>query len=132
MIKQFVLLTITFFSMVIIGSGMSNHGYSQQNPTQPNPCITIENNKTSVAGPSPSPSVVQPMTKEMGKGISNLTDLNKSLGSNSEILSNNSNIDSDNSTLSKGLEKSQLGNEIPGNQGTIMEGGILSNISKRC
>jgi hypothetical protein len=48
---------------------------------------------------------------------------------NTKVLMNATNIGNSNSTLFKGMEKSQLGNEIPGNQGTTFEGQQLSNLS---
>ncbi len=109
----------------------NNYIDAQQNQSAPNPCITIENNKTSVAGPSPSPNVIGSISNESAQGFSNLTDVEKATGSNKEIFANNTDIDSDISTT-QGMEKSQLGNALPGQQGTILEGGILQNLTKDC
>ena len=92
-------------------------------------CISFENNETSVAGPSPSPKVIKPI--ETGS-ISNITELEKLTGDNRAIIFNNTDISNPILTLARGLEKSQTGDLIPGEQGTIFEGQILQNITNVC
>ncbi len=94
-------------------------------------CITIEDNQTSVAGPSPSPNVIPQLDREVAQGISNISDIEKATGSNKQIFANNTDIDSDVTTL-QGLEKSQLGNVVPGEQGMILEGEIIKNATHQC
>jgi hypothetical protein len=48
-------------------------------------------------------------------------------GNNTQIIMKNKNIANPNATTLKGMEKSQLGNVIPGKQGTTFEGQQLGN-----
>lgn len=120
-------------TLIIVSSLVSIDSYShaQQNQSAPNPCITIEDNGTSVAGPSPSLNTIHPISNETSRGFSNVTDVETATGSNKEIFANNTDIDSD-ITTGQGMEKSQLGNAIPGQQGTILEGGIMNNLTSGC
>jgi hypothetical protein len=68
-------------------------------------CISIEGNTTSVAGPSPSENVISGATKEMAAGFSNITDAEKSTGSNRAIFLNNTDIGNPGLMLAEGLEK---------------------------
>lgn len=70
------------------------------------------------------PNKTKPETEKTIPKIANL-----SPGNNTKILTKDKNIGNPNSTLLKGMEKSQLGNVIPGNQGTTFEGQQLANLS---
>ncbi|MGD9671856.1 MAG: hypothetical protein AB7U98_00080 [Candidatus Nitrosocosmicus sp.] len=94
-------------------------------------CITIEDNQTSVAGPSPSPEVIPQLDPEVARGISNISDIENATGSNKQIFANNTDIDSNVTTL-QGMEKSQLGNAITGQQDVILEGDIIRNATHQC
>jgi hypothetical protein len=94
-------------------------------------CISFERNATSVAGPSPSPEVIQPLETGTG-GIANITELEKLTGNNRAIILNSTDISNPKLTLAKGLEKSQTGELIAGEQGTIFEGQILQNVTNVC
>lgn len=96
-------------------------------------CISLESNKTSVAGPSPSPSVIPPETSPpREEGIGSIQELEKLTGNNRAIIINNTDIGNPKLTVSRGLEKSQLGDIISGEQGTILEGEIMKNITNLC
>jgi hypothetical protein len=103
-----------------------------QNPSGMINCISIEDNTTSVAGPSPSKNLNLGVNNETAAGFSNITDVEKSTGSNRAIFLNNTDISNPGLTVAEGLEKSQLGNKIAGQQDTIMEGAILNNITDIC
>lgn len=125
---------IAYFLVLIVVSSLvtiNSYSHAQQNQSTPNPCITIEDNGTSVAGPSPSLNAVNPISNETSRGFSNVTDVETATGSNKEMFANNTDIDSD-ITTGQGMEKSQLGNAILGEQGTILEGGILNNLTNGC
>ncbi len=119
-----------FLTLIMVSSlvSINSYSYAQQNQSTPNPCITIEDNGTSVAGPSPSLNAIHPISNETSRGFSNITDVETATGSNKEMFANNTDIDSD-ITTGQGMEKSQLGNTIPGQQGTILEGGIMNNLT---
>lgn len=103
-----------------------------QNTSTPIECISIEDNGTSVAGPSPSKELNVGINNETAAGFSSQSDIEKSTGSNRAIFLNNTNISNPGLTIAEGLEKSQLGNKIGGQQDTIMEGSILNNITDIC
>jgi hypothetical protein len=119
-------------SLMIIPMQQQQQSAFAQNTTTPIECISIESNKTSVSGPSPSREVIMPVGKDEARGFSNITDIEKATGSNRAIFLNNTNIGNPGLSLAEGLEKSQLGNKISGQQDTIMEGGILNNITDIC
>ncbi len=70
-----------------------------------------------------------PISNEEAAGISNITDIEKATGSNKQIFANNTDIDS-NLTTTQGMEKSQLGNVMPGEQDTKFEGQQIQNITQ--
>lgn len=126
-----VLSLLVIFSPLIITIPNFQNAAAQNTSGLIN-CISIEDNTTSVAGSSPSKNVVSGATQEMAAGFSNITDVEKSTGSNKVIFLNNTDIGNPGLTLAEGLEKSQLGNKIAGQQDTIMEGSILNNITDVC
>ena len=98
---------------------------------QQNESISIEDNQTSVAGPSPPTSVVPPETSPpREEGIGSFQELENLTGENKAVIMNNTNIAAPNATTAEGMEKSQLGQGIPGEQGTILEGEIIENATK--
>ena len=98
---------------------------------QQNESISIEDNQTSVAGPSPPTSVVPPETSPpREEGIGSFQELENLTGENRAVIMNNTNIASPNATTAEGMEKSQLGQGIPGEQGTILEGEIIENATR--
>ena len=125
LIMSFALVSLTvatlFAQQLVVG----------QNTSGTIECITIEDNQTSVAGPSPSPNFIPQLDPEVALVISNISDIEKATGSNKQIFLNNTDIDSDVTTL-QGMEKSQLGNAIPGEQGMILEGEIIRNATHQC
>ncbi|MDN5847510.1 MAG: hypothetical protein L0H53_14695 [Candidatus Nitrosocosmicus sp.] len=130
-------MSVLAISAVLILSSLLVFPMQQQNTfgqniSTPIECISIDANKTSVAGPSPSKEVISPLGKDESRGFSNITDIEKSTGSNRVIFLNNTDIGNPGLTLAEGLEKSQLGNKILGQQDTIMEGSILKNITEVC
>lgn len=120
--------------MLILGIGAvvaisTNNTFAQQNQNSANPSITIEDNETSVAGPSPSPEVIPQLDNETGAGFSNVTDLAGLTNENQPFLQGDRPVSAPVGTL-EGMEKSQLGNAIPGNQNTILEGEVMQNVSQ--
>jgi hypothetical protein len=126
---------LTFSLMLVLSLAYLSFSAPQsilaQNATGTIQCITIQDNQTSVAGPSPSPEVIPQLDPEVARGISNISDIENATGSNKQIFANNTDIDSDVTTF-QGMEKSQLGNIVPGEQGTIFEGEIISNATHQC
>lgn len=131
MIYQNKVLTITLPLLVVMMITMPQ-GVTAQNSSSVINCISIEDKSTSVAGSSPSKELDVGINNETAAGFSNITDVEKSTGSNRAIFLNNSDISNPGLTVAEGLEKSQLGNKIAGQQDTIMEGAILNNITDIC
>ena len=119
-----------FFTMVGLQiAGASEFAFSQG--AQQNESISIEDNQTSVAGPSPPTSVVPPETSPpREEGIGSFQELENLTGENRAVIMNNTNIAAPNATTAEGMEKSQLGQGIPGEQGTILEGEIIENATR--
>ena len=96
-------------------------------------CISLERNETSVVGPSPSPNVIPPETSPPSEeGIGSVQELEKLTGNNRAIILNNTDITNPKLTISRGVERAQLGDIIPAEQGTILEGEIMKNITNIC
>ena len=72
---------------------------------------------------------IKPITNNTGIGNVNTIPKIANLppGNNTQIVMKNKNIANPNATTLKGMEKSQLGNVIPGKQGTTFEGQQLGN-----
>ncbi|MGD9673441.1 MAG: hypothetical protein AB7U98_08175 [Candidatus Nitrosocosmicus sp.] len=117
--------------LVILTISLPQGAVAQNSSSMIN-CISIEDKTTSVAGSSPSKKLDLGINNETAAGFSNQTDVEKSTGSNRAIFLNNTDISNPGLTVAEGLEKSQLGNKIAGQQNTIMEGGILNNITDIC
>ncbi len=128
--RAFLVLTlgvISLMSVTILGN------YQQHIQGQGTiECISIRSNETSVAGPSPSPNVIQELPGEVTRGFSNISDVQQLTGDNFAILLNNKDISNPSLTIAEGLERAQLGEGIPGQQGTILEGDILRNVTNVC
>lgn len=77
---------------------------------------------------STNESASQP-PNELNQGIANITELENATGSNKQIFANNTDIAS-NVTLGQGMEKSQLGDTIPGEQEAKYEGQVLQNATQ--
>lgn len=89
---------------------------------------TSNNTSSSNSATQPSNSTSNQSNTGQDQGLSNVTDVENSTGSNKQVFTNNTEIDSS-ITLGEGMEKSQLGNEIPGEQGTKYEGQALQNVT---
>ncbi|MGH9982663.1 MAG: hypothetical protein ACRD8W_01755 [Nitrososphaeraceae archaeon] len=123
-------LTLSVFLLMSITILSSDQQHVQAQETIE--CISIRSNETSVAGPSPSPNVISNLPAEVGRGFSNISDITKLTGDNFAILLNNKDISNPSLTIAEGLERAQLGGDIPGQQGTILEGEILRNVTSLC
>lgn len=125
----FAITSIMMLAIVPLANGISVQPVLAQKVE----CISLERNETSVAGPSPSPSVIPPETSPPSEeGIGSIQELEKLTGNNRAIILNNTDIANPKLTVAKGLEKSQLGDIIPAEQGTILEGEIMKNITNIC
>jgi hypothetical protein len=100
----------------ITGSGNNSQGSSVNNTNQ------------SSNGQTPNGTSGQ-STSEVAQGISNVSDITNATGSNKMIFANNTDIDSNVSTLT-GMEKSQMGNAIPGEQNAKFEGQQIQNVTQ--
>ncbi|MDN5847483.1 MAG: hypothetical protein L0H53_14555 [Candidatus Nitrosocosmicus sp.] len=101
----------------LTGLGNNNTNQTTGNNTSNSTSVTQSSNSTS-----------NQSTTGQDQGLSNATDVENSTGSNKQIFTNNTKIDS-NLTVGEGMEKSQLGNVIPGEQETRYEGQTIQNIT---
>ena len=125
-ITTLVLLVLSSAVTGLHVTSAPEYAFAQQNES-----ISIEDNQTSVAGPSPPRSVVPPETSPPSEeGIGSFQELENLTGENRAVIMNNTNIAAPNATTAEGMEKSQLGQGIPGEQGTILEGEIIENATK--
>ena len=106
-----VVLSLSYYNTMLYAQKsqqMSNASESQSSPTS-----ASSNNNTNATA------------------IGNVEQLQKAAGNNTQIIMKNKNIGNPNATTLKGMEKSQMGNVIPGNQGTTFEGQNLSKLNNK-
>jgi hypothetical protein len=109
----------------ITGSGNNSQGSATNNTNQSSSGQTT--NGTS--GNPSSQGTGGQSTNEVDRGISNTSDIENATGSNKQIFANNTKIASNVSTLS-GMAKSQMGNEIPGEQDVKFESEQIQNVTQ--
>jgi hypothetical protein len=85
--------------------------------------------KTNISGSQPSS--VSSTNNTNTTAIGTVKQLQKAAGNNTQIIMKNKDIGNPNATTLKGMEKSQMGNVIPGNQGTTFEGQQLSKLNSK-
>jgi hypothetical protein len=109
----------------ITGAGNNSQGSSTNNTNQ----SSGGQMTNGTSGNASSQGTGGQSQNEVARGISNISDIENATGSNKQIFANNTDIDSNVSTLA-GMEKSQMGNEIPGEQDVKFEGERIQNATQ--
>jgi hypothetical protein len=107
-------------------SGLTDNNNSTQSLENGSSSTLGEQTENSTSDNASSAAPNEQSTSQMIQGITNISDIENATGSNKEIFANNTYIDSNIITL-QGMEQSQLGNTIPGEQNTSFEGQRLQN-----
>lgn len=118
------------FDNLTSGITGGNNGNSSSSPGNNSSQNSTGQTTNATSNNGSSQSTKGQSTGEVAQGISNISDIENATGSNKKIFANNTDIDSNVTTL-KGMEKSQMGNIVPGEQNTTFEGGKLQNITQK-